>query len=565
MSDELPRRRTLESLKKEAKHWLAALRDGDADAWTRFQRAIPDAPAEPGLRDVQHALAREQGLAGWNELVMRLAVAGVAARAALARYEEMAQALLDAYHAGTPEAMERHWALTWHRRAWKAMRTYVQLDLGRQVGDANLEADITLDDAQRLVAREHRFESWKDLVRTVMSAASGVGGREVLLEGYRGPVTDQMLAALPLEELTELDLSGSAVTDQGLAVLRRATQLERISLAGTRITDQGVEHLRACERLQRVDLQHTQTGDGALRSLAGRPALADLRTGERVTDAGLGLLREFPVFRSWQGGEVVMGLTSPDAGPNHLLLRGAITDRGMRTIAGLEGVFALNIDARELPITGDGVAALVALPHLGWLAVDATDATMPSIARMASLRFLSCQDTVAGDDGFVALSASPSIEGIWGRRCHNLRTRGFSALANMPSLARLSVSCLNVEDAGIALLPSFPALQELMPMDVPDAGYRHIGKCEGLESLVLMYCRATGDEATGHITSLPRLRRYFASYTRITDRTPELLATMHSLESVDLDSCAGITDRGVQALVASGVRRVTISGRVVKP
>jgi hypothetical protein len=37
------------------------------------------------------------------------------------------------------------------------------------------------------------------------------------------------------------------------------------------------------------------------------------------------------------------------------------------------------------------------------------------------------------------------------------------------------VSCLNVSDDGIAALPSFPALEELMPMDVPDAGYRHIG------------------------------------------------------------------------------------------
>ena len=69
----------------------------------------------------------------------------------------------------------------------------------------------------------------------------------------------------------------------------------------------------------------------------------------------------------------------------------------------------------------------------------------------------------------------------------------------MPTLRGLSVSCLNVEDAGIATLPSFPALRELMPMDVPDAGYRHIGKCAELESLVLMYCRDTTDAATEHI------------------------------------------------------------------
>jgi hypothetical protein len=190
---------------------------------------------------------------------------------------------------------------------------------------------------------------------------------------------------------------------------------------------------------------------------------------------------------------------------------------------------------------------LVQLPHLGWLSADAKDDWMPWIAAMPRLRRLGIQDTPAGDEGFVALSASQSIEHIWGRRCHNLRTRGFVALSTMPRLSYLSVSCLNVDDAGIATLPSFPALRELMPMDVPDAGYRHIGRCSQLESLVLMYCRNTTDAATEHITRLT-LKKYFNSYTTITDRTPELLSTMDSLEEVTFDACHGLTNGGVAAL-----------------
>jgi hypothetical protein len=220
----------------------------------------------------------------------------------------------------------------------------------------------------------------------------------------------------------------------------------------------------------------------------------------------------------------------------------------MAQLEGLDGLFALNLDAAELGITSAGLAPLVGLPNLGWLAVDATDAFMPYIARMPRLRFLGCQDTVAGDDGFVALSDSSTIEYIWGRRCHNLRTRGFTALARMPALRGLSVSCKNVDDAGVAALPGFPALRELMPMDVPDAGYRHIGRCEALESLVLMYCRETSDAATEHIVRMPRLKDYFASYTRITDRTPELLSQIDSLERVTLDGCAGVTNSGIAHL-----------------
>ena len=82
-------------------------------------------------------------------------------------------------------------------------------------------------------------------------------------------------------------------------------------------------------------------------------------------------------------------------------------------------------------------------------------------------------------------------------------------------------------------------------MDVPDAGYRHIGKCEQLESLILMYCRDTTDAATEHITGLRSLSYYFNSYTTITDRTPELLSGMDSLERITFDTCHGLTNAGV--------------------
>src|SRR5215472_16321094 len=99
----------------------------------------------------------------------------------------------------------------------------------------------------------------------------------------------------------------------------------------------------------------------------------------------------------------------------------------MAQLEGLCGLFALNLDASGLGITAAGLAPLVGLPNVGWLAVDATDDAMPYIARMPRLRFLGCQDTVAGDDGFVARIHSQSIEYIWGRRCHNLRTRRHAA------------------------------------------------------------------------------------------------------------------------------------------
>jgi len=624
MAHEFPHRRNLDSLKKEAKRWLAAFRENSGDARARLARALPDASGNPTLRNIQLALAREQGFPGWAALKRALTPDPAASTKTLELYEAMADALLEAYRTGTPEAMERHYRYTWHRRPWSGMRTYVQLDLGkRPLGPAD-EVDITPDDARYLVATEHGFENW-DALRAFVTAMPGrvpVTAKPVRVRSLDAPtesrpiastrdwqtalrllgrtssprldaegqMTDAMLldaaavegitalnlsgskavtddgirhlAGLP--DLRHLDLGGTAITDRGLAVLRELPTLETVSLAMTRVTDAGVAHLATCEGLRQVDLTWTSTGDGAIRALAGKDQLHRFRSGNGVTDAGLAMLHEWPVFKTWRGGTETMALLSYDAGPNYLYLRGPFTDDGMRHLRGLDGLFALNLDARELGITSAALAPLVTLPNLGWLAVDAKDDWMPYIADMPRLRFLGAQDTPAGDEGFVALARSRSIEYIWGRRCHNLRRRGFLALAAMPALHALSVSCLNVDDAGVSALPQFPALKELMPMDIPDDGYRHIGKCESLEALVLMYCRNTTDAATEHITGLRRLSHYFNSYTTITDRTPELLSGMDSLERITFDTCHGLTDAGIATLARlPSLKELRVSGRGV--
>jgi hypothetical protein len=610
---------TLDNLKKEAKRWLKALRANAGEARARLARALPDAPELATLADVQLALAREHGLPGWAALKERLAAGG-----ALRRYERVADALVAAYATGDASSMRIVWDYFGHMRSWDGMRRYVRLDLGKREQPDSTEGDgITLAEAQHLVARAQGFESWDALSRYAASlppgkatmAARAVGVfvphdgaepeiirrshdwdealsllQERKLPGLHasGQMTDAILERVSrldhitaidldnsravtdgglrhlarLPRLRELNLSGcTGITDRGLDVLGRLPALESLQLRGTWVTDDGAAHLSACERLRAVDLSGTRTGDGAIGALAGKPHLADFRSGEGVTDDGMALLHELPIFKRWHGGEARMWLTGFDAGPNYLMLRGPFTDRGLARLVGLDGLFALNVDSARLAITGAGLAPLVDLPHLGWLAFDARDDSMPCIAALPHLRFLMCQDTAAGDDGFVALSRSKTIEYIWGRRCHSLQRRGFTALADMPALRSLSVSCKNVDDEGVSALPRFPALRELMPMDVPDAGYRHVGRCERLESLVLMYCRDTGDGATGHLPGLVNLRKYFASYNRITDRTPEILSGMPSLEEITFDTCAGLSNAGVAALAKlPRLRTLSVSG-----
>ena len=633
MSRALTAATTLERLKKEAKRWLKALRAHDGPARARLLRALPGAPADPGLREIHHALALEHGFAGWTALKQALddsaairAAASAADRLSLPHYEQLAEALLEAYRTGAPAAMQRVWEAAGHRRNWQAMRTYIQLDLGKRPDSEGQDVEISLDEARFIVARAYGFESWRSLAayvaalpkakatiaaKPVMLVSVDEAGTEQIVSRSRdwdhvigvmkeqripglnadGEMTDALLERISrLDHVTSLNLAGSTrltddglrylarlprlqhlilggqqITDRGLVVLRELRRLRTVSLSSTSVTDAGVANLSSCDDLERVVLAWTRTGDGAIEALAGKPRLRHFHAGHHVTASGVAMLREFPVFKTWQGGDVRMALTSPEASPNFLALplKASFMSQALANLAGLDGLFGLSLDC-ESTLTPQALSPLAGLLHLGWLGCGGgkiDDDAMEPIAALPRLQFLMCQDTVAGDEGFVALSRSPSIEGIWGRRCYNLRTRGFGALAAMPRLRALSVSCKNVDDEGLSALPRFPALTELMPMDVPDEGYRHVGRCERLESLVLMYCRETTDAATEQIAGLSRLTSYHASYTRITDRSMEILAGMPSLERVSFYGCPGVTNLGVAALARlPRLREVDISG-----
>jgi hypothetical protein len=143
----------------------------------------------------------------------------------------------------------------------------------------------------------------------------------------------------------------------------------------------------------------------------------------------------------------------------------------------------------------------------------------------------------------------------------------------MPALEAFGIGCKNVDDAALSTLPDFPALREITPIDFQDDGFRHVGRCRQLERLTCMYCRETGDAATGHIEGL-RIKYYYAGLTQITDRSLEILGRMPSLEQVDLYECQHVTDAGLPFLAAlprlqevhlDGLPRVTHAGTQVFP
>jgi len=391
-----------------------------------------------------------------------------------------------------------------------------------------------------------------------VTALSLGGSREMSDEGM------QYLARMPqLEHLNLSEYPGGKLSDRGLEVLRHLPNLRTFEMTWQRgITDKGAANLQFCSNLERVDLMGSPTGDGVIEALRGKPRLRSFSTGRLVTDSGLALLREFPVFVNVQPIDRATMPTDSEE-PTRLLIDGPFTNAGLATLAGMQGIYALDLFWHVKNVTGDGFAHLLELPNLLSLGCDgalSNDDAMRHIGLLPRLRRVRVQESVATEEGFVALSKSQTLEGVWGRECPNFASKAFVAFSRMPALRNLGIGCHKVDNAALSTLPDFPSLRELTPIGFVDDGFRHIGRCKKLDRLLCMYCRETGDVATGHIANL-HLKSYYAGLTQITDRSLEILSRMASLEIIELFETKGVTDAGLAHLTRlPRLKKVELSG-----
>ncbi|MCW5557780.1 MAG: hypothetical protein KIT22_08110 [Verrucomicrobiae bacterium] len=615
---------SLANLRREAKRWLRALRQSEPEAGERFQRACPQHTGTPGLRDTQQALAREHGFENWKEL--KLAVQQTAKSRTREVYEQAARDFVDAWKgdAAALDRLNRHYERSFSLADVKAeiwRRDYAY----RQRSSRVPENYFPIGEARILIAQDAGFGSWEKLMDALATGAPPQGApyaldtkdhrigprrrmssadwdeligvmkeRRIPSVEANGLMTDEALARISeLDFVTHLNLGGSReLTDDGLRHLARMPQLEQLDLSeypGGKLTDRGLEilrhlpnlrtfemtwqsgitdhgiaNLRFCNQLEAVNLMGSPTGDAAIEALQGKAKLRRFNTGKLVTDAGIPRLHHLPRFKT------------ADKEGAQLLIDGPFTNAGLAALAGLDGVSDLDLFWHVKGITTDGFAHLAQLPNLGVLGCDGAlsdDIAMRHIAALPRLKRLRIQESVATEDGFVALARSQTLEGIWGRVCPHFGNRGFLAFSKMPSLRSLGIGCKHVSDDALAALPEFPALRELTPIDFQDDGFRHIGRCRNLERLTCMYCRETGDAATQHIRGLA-IQYYYAGLTQITDQSLEILGGMESLEQVDLYECLKVTDAGLPFLARlprlrevhlDGLPGVTLEGTKVFP
>ena len=95
-----------------------------------------------------------------------------------------------------------------------------------------------------------------------------------------------------LTGLRRLDLSGTPVTDEGLAKLKAISTLDGLILHGAAISDRGAAHLKELRELGYLDLSGTAVSDAGLVHLHGLTNLWQVNFREtRVTPEGMACQR----------------------------------------------------------------------------------------------------------------------------------------------------------------------------------------------------------------------------------------------------------------------------------
>jgi hypothetical protein len=103
------------------------------------------------------------------------------------------------------------------------------------------------------------------------------------------------LVATRLLTLTQLDLSGTSVTDGSLASLPELADLQELSLERTKITDAGTRWIGDCPKVERLSLALTSIGDASLEHLARLPRLRELNVADtRLTESGFAKVVQLP-------------------------------------------------------------------------------------------------------------------------------------------------------------------------------------------------------------------------------------------------------------------------------
>lgn len=231
---------------------------------------------------------------------------------------------------------------------------------------------------------------------------------------------DPALRAITALPLTELRLSRSTVSDDGVRYLAQLSSLRSLDLGGTKISDAALQHVSKIQTLKYLDLRHTA-----------------------VTDEGVSQLSSLVSLR-WLN-----------------LVKTKVTGAKLDTLAPLRHLEDLILGGS--PVNDEGVRRLAALTWLRELDLGYTKVTGAALPHLAGMQKLERLDLGADDIGAEGLRKLPALPKLVELELYKtgVRDDALEALERLDSLKQLSLNGCPISDAGLLWLRHLPSLKSV--------------------------------------------------------------------------------------------------------
>ena len=337
-----------------------------------------------------------------------------------------------------------------------------------------------------------------------------------------GAVDDGVLSAIGgLTQLSELHLSGPAITDDVLPPLARFAKLPSLYLNISGITDDGLRHLKPA-KLTKLSLYATQIGDRGLEHLREVASLEYLNLNKtHVTAASVAEFHKaLPQCKiEWDGGTV--GPTSPDRQVSEWVL----SLGGRVAIQTAENKQQNVTDSAELPMQSFQLILVdlqnnykVKNQSKTYYQTVVKDADLAKLKGLEHLTTLNLAYSSITDAGLVNLADLKTLESL-DLHFTQLRGTGLEHLKGLKNLTTLNIGGTHVTGAGVAHLKELTNLKKLQlgqkPAKFSDADIVHLETMQNLSWLQLNQTNIT-DKGVNHLYQLKNLEKLDLKETPVT-------------------------------------------------